>query len=348
MLQGSQKKSKSILKRRQEDLEKENEQKDMQDKFKTGEGEKIVKKRIQENNKEKKIEKAENENSKSSKKKEKKEKALTQEQEEDEQNNKNQEQEGEQTEQESKPKRQWTYEGEKNEKGQFHGKGVYTYKSGSRYEGEFQNNKKNGKGVMKWVSNEFYEGEWKDNKRHGHGKFINMNGDVYEGNFQAEKMHGQGHYTHKCGDQYIGNYNEDKMEGEGTYIWVEGVKYEGNRHENKRAGIGHMIYNDGQYKYKGVWENNELKDILEIKLKSKNERPQGLSDQQRKQVKSEQFSCDPNKKNQKCWICMNKFKQSQQVKIYQNCEHVFHTICADILLKKDSKCIICKKEALKK
>ena len=48
-----------------------------------------------------------------------------------------------------------------------HGKGVYTWKSGSRYEGDFINCLSNGFGVYKYASGDIYEGEWKNDKKHG-------------------------------------------------------------------------------------------------------------------------------------------------------------------------------------
>ena len=45
-----------------------------------------------------------------------------------------------------------------------HGKGLLLYTSGSSYEGDFINHKKDGKGIFKWKTGTIYEGEWKNNK----------------------------------------------------------------------------------------------------------------------------------------------------------------------------------------
>ena len=41
--------------------------------------------------------------------------------------------------------------------------GTYTWKTGDKYEGEFQNNSGNGKGKYTHTSGNIYLGEWKNN-----------------------------------------------------------------------------------------------------------------------------------------------------------------------------------------
>jgi hypothetical protein len=53
-----------------------------------------------------------------------------------------------------------------------HGKGVYTWKDGRRYEGEYQHDKKHGWGVYTWADGRRYEGPWAYGKQHGKGKYI--------------------------------------------------------------------------------------------------------------------------------------------------------------------------------
>lgn len=42
-----------------------------------------------------------------------------------------------------------------------HGKGVYTWTDGRKYEGEYFNDKKHGYGVYTYSDNRKFEGEWK-------------------------------------------------------------------------------------------------------------------------------------------------------------------------------------------
>ena len=50
-----------------------------------------------------------------------------------------------------------SYEGSKNENGEYHGKGTLTYQDGSVYIGKFENGMKNGKGILKLSTGEIYD-----------------------------------------------------------------------------------------------------------------------------------------------------------------------------------------------
>lgn len=49
------------------------------------------------------------------------------------------------------------------------GYGVYKWKDGSQYEGNFLNGKKHGKGKYKDINGGYYDGMWKNGKKHGKG-----------------------------------------------------------------------------------------------------------------------------------------------------------------------------------
>ena len=53
------------------------------------------------------------------------------------------------------------------------------YNNGDRYEGDWNNNKKEGKGVFIWPDGKKYEGDFKDNKRDGYGTLIDAKGNKY-------------------------------------------------------------------------------------------------------------------------------------------------------------------------
>ena len=57
-----------------------------------------------------------------------------------------------------------------------HGKGVYTWADGRRYEGEYVNDKKHGFGVYTYPDGRSYKGEWANGKQHGEGVFITPQG----------------------------------------------------------------------------------------------------------------------------------------------------------------------------
>lgn len=45
-----------------------------------------------------------------------------------------------------------------------HGFGVYTWKDGRKYEGEYKNDKKDGHGIYYWADGKKYDGMWNDGK----------------------------------------------------------------------------------------------------------------------------------------------------------------------------------------
>lgn len=45
-----------------------------------------------------------------------------------------------------------------------HGKGIYTWKDGRKYEGEYKLDKKDGFGTYTWADGKKYEGGWQDGK----------------------------------------------------------------------------------------------------------------------------------------------------------------------------------------
>lgn len=64
-----------------------------------------------------------------------------------------------------------------------HGRGVFTWKSGDRYEGDFVDNQRTGKGVYTWPSGNRYEGGFVDGKRTGMGVYVTKSGLRKEGEF---------------------------------------------------------------------------------------------------------------------------------------------------------------------
>jgi hypothetical protein len=46
-----------------------------------------------------------------------------------------------------------------------HGKGVFTWTDGRRYEGEYENDRKHGFGVFTWPDGRRYEGLWRKGKQ---------------------------------------------------------------------------------------------------------------------------------------------------------------------------------------
>ena len=52
-----------------------------------------------------------------------------------------------------------------------HGKGVFTWLDGRKYEGEYECDKKHGNGKFTFKDGRTYEGQWKDGKQNGKGTY---------------------------------------------------------------------------------------------------------------------------------------------------------------------------------
>ena len=125
------------------------------------------------------------------------------------------------------------------------------------YSGTLCNGMKVGKGIMEWKDGSKYDGEWKDNKAHGKGKFYHINGHQYEGNWENNKANGEGTYTHKNGAFYKGMWKDDMQHGYGIEHWADGGKYEGNYLNGEKHGNGSYLWADCS-KYTGNWAKNKI------------------------------------------------------------------------------------------
>ena len=52
------------------------------------------------------------------------------------------------------------------------GAGVYFYKTGDKYQGEWNSDVRMGRGRMEYANGDVYDGEWLDDKRHGMGILV--------------------------------------------------------------------------------------------------------------------------------------------------------------------------------
>ena len=80
-------------------------------------------------------------------------------------------------------------------------------------------------GTYTWRDGTKYVGEYKDNKRHGQGTYTYASGDKYVGNFKDDVRHGQGTFTFAAsGNKYVGNFKDNKRHGQGTFTFVDGTR----------------------------------------------------------------------------------------------------------------------------
>ena len=85
-----------------------------------------------------------------------------------------------------------------------HGQGVYTYKNGVKYEGEFYNGKLHGYGVYTKPNGQVYEGQWENNKRNGMGTYVFTNGTKWKGMWAENEPQDEGKYAFINGEARVG------------------------------------------------------------------------------------------------------------------------------------------------
>lgn len=134
--------------------------------------------------------------------------------------------------------------------GKRHGKGVYIWQDGSRYEGDWFQDLKQGKGVFRWDNGDVYEGSFFADHREGKGKKTYDNRDVYEGTWSKGKKHGKGNFYSANGDHYSGEFKNNKREGFGVKVWSGGARYEGTWKADRMHGEGTFTWPQGDW-YKG-------------------------------------------------------------------------------------------------
>lgn len=68
-----------------------------------------------------------------------------------------------------------------------HGKGVFTWADGRKYEGEYYDDKKQGHGIFHWPDGRQYNGFWMAGKQQGVGIYFNAKGEVRYGRWENGK-----------------------------------------------------------------------------------------------------------------------------------------------------------------
>ncbi len=87
-------------------------------------------------------------------------------------------------------------------------------------------------GTYTSASGSKYVGEFRDNKRHGQGTYTYADGSEYVGGYSYDKKHGRGTYTYGsltqwAGDRYAGEFRNGNPNGQGTYTFADGRVKEG-------------------------------------------------------------------------------------------------------------------------
>ena len=159
-------------------------------------------------------------------------------------------------------------------KGVFYGRGRYNFADGGYYEGEYlaqrggyehgvlfpePNGKRHGRGIRVWVSGTKYEGQWIDDRMTGKGVITTLDGGCYEGHFHDGQR--DGHGTEEYGNlsgvpyvcplgyrhpgaghcRYVGDWKNSQFHGCGEFTCVDGRYYKGEWVQGKPHGPGELF-----------------------------------------------------------------------------------------------------------
>ena len=151
--------------------------------------------------------------------------------------------------------------------GKRHGSGVYRFKSGARYEGQYADGRKEGHGVFVNPDGSRYEGEWSGDVRNGKGVYFYPNGDRYEGEWANNKRHGYGVYHYKAtGSVFQGRWHEGVWHGAGELLHTR-HRFVGSFKDGLPKGKGRYVFDIGcqqvgEYIHQEVVDPNIVQDDL--------------------------------------------------------------------------------------
>lgn len=149
---------------------------------------------------------------------------------------------------------------------------------GSKYTGQWMDNKKHGNGTMEWYDGRVYKGEWIEGTQYGEGTLLYKDGSYYSGKWVNDTICGYGtmvrsdgetlrgewdneilqvgevEYStgHKKGQRYKGTFKSLLLSGEGNYFYPDGRNYTGEMNADHKNGNGNFRWLEG-YQYIGKW-----------------------------------------------------------------------------------------------
>jgi hypothetical protein len=130
--------------------------------------------------------------------------------------------------------------------------------SDGSYSGKIsKDGKKEGSGIYRWKDGSTYEGNYLEGKRHGHGKFLWANGESYKGEYHHDERTGFGEYLWPDGSRYSGQFLKGKRHGKGIFTSPDSVVYDGEWFDDLQHGEGTLVYPDGRM-ISGIWRLGNL------------------------------------------------------------------------------------------
>ena len=133
------------------------------------------------------------------------------------------------------------------------GTGTFTWSTGEKYSGTWENDSPSGNGKLEWPGLGVYEGEFSNGKREGTGTFTwTYGGEIpegapisYVGDWVDDKIGTQGTLVLSGIGTYEGDFNKQQRGGTGTFTWLNGDVYTGSWARDTIEGQGTLTLNDG-------------------------------------------------------------------------------------------------------
>jgi len=140
--------------------------------------------------------------------------------------------------------------------------GTFTWGDGTKYVGNFVNDKRNGKGQIYYNDGTIYDGNWVDDIKSGFGK-ITWKDKSYQGNWENDKRNGKGRAQYNANHARFPNCSfdgiwKDDYWVEGTLVYADGSKYKGAFQNLNKEGRGILYDSNGKVLKSGIWANDEL------------------------------------------------------------------------------------------
>lgn len=142
--------------------------------------------------------------------------------------------------------------------GQSNGFGSCVWKSGTRYDGYWHNNRRSGLGVLmmreEGCAGDRYAGEFAGNAPNGYGLYQHADGTRYEGLFEENNKHGFG-ISYTPTGRYEGQWKDGLPHGVGIFFYENGDSCEGYYSQGHRHGVNRYQFANGRVRCT-FWERD--------------------------------------------------------------------------------------------
>ncbi len=112
----------------------------------------------------------------------------------------------------------------------------YEYPDGTRYYGLIEGGRPaNGRATVVFSTGNRYDGEFQNGRRNGCGTYSFANGRRYIGQFKADQFDGLGIWLLGDGNRYVGQFKDNRCHGEGIFLFKDGGSERGTWQNGKQV-----------------------------------------------------------------------------------------------------------------